>query len=191
MNASTLTPSRLIEALDKYSVVYKYDDEKSMYSNFYGPLEEKVILSPEFLTINDIELNVEKTEFDYVTTAFIAWQTLDINERKKLEKMTPWQAVEFAKSITIRPDISDKKLIKIMHDLIWQKFICNDELLEKIKSSHANIVVDSKGVEGAIMQNNCLGRIIMIVRLQGMDLCPKVVDECRKAYGDDLAFLWD
>jgi N-glycosidase YbiA len=105
-----------------------------------------------------------------VEHAYVAAKTLDLEVRKKIQKITnPGQVKKFGKTIALRDDWEDVK-ISIMEQLCWQKFSNNSSLAEKLLSTDYAELIEGNtwgdtfwGVCNGKGHNH-LGKILMKIR---------------------------
>jgi N-glycosidase YbiA len=105
-----------------------------------------------------------------VEHAYVAAKTLDLEVRKKIQKITnPSQVKKFGKTIALRDDWEDVK-ISIMEQLCWQKFSSNSSLAEKLLSTDYAELIEGN-TWGDVFWGVCngkghnhLGKILMKIR---------------------------
>ena len=132
--------------------------ENKFLSNFY----------PAMITYDGIE-------YKTVENAYQALKTLDMDLRQKISKMTPSEAKVEGNRIKLRTDW-DKIKVKIMYELVKQKF-SNDHMLQwKLLQAKDDMIIEGNtwhdNFWGNCFCNSCryieglnyLGRILMQVR---------------------------
>ena len=108
--------------------------------------------------------------FPCTETAYQAAKTLDMDLRRKISQMTPFEAVELSKSggISVRAGWDDVKY-SVMQNLVWQKFQ-HPELKKMLLATKNKKLIEGNtwgdvywGVCDGVGENN-LGKILMETR---------------------------
>lgn len=139
------------------------NEENRFLSNFYPYMKNKKLET-------DLEIISEGITFDCVENAYQAAKTDNIELKKKISKMNPYDVVEMVKAgeIPTRENWNDIKL-DIMYSLVWQKFK-NIKLKRKLIDTK-DLVLEEGNTWGDVFWGICdgvgenhLGRILMKVR---------------------------
>lgn len=149
--------------------IYQFTGEHFFLSNF---CPVKIILPNED---NFADTKFPDIEFDCVENAYQAWKTKDFETRMKMRDMKPNDSKKFAhtKEFPLRDDYTDENRVKIMRQLVEQKFsIRNPDLLQKLLATKDAILIEGTtwrdtffGIDLEFGYGlNHLGRIEMDVR---------------------------
>jgi ribA/ribD-fused uncharacterized protein len=99
----------------------------------------------------------ENLEFFQTENAYVAGKTLDIELRKEIQNIAPGQAKSkgreiFEKNLFPNPAWNDEFKLKLMEDLVFQKFSKNEDLKEKLLATG-----DCEIIEGNTWHDNFFG----------------------------------
>lgn len=114
------------------------------------------------------EIEMEGQRFKSVEAAFQAAKTLDPTERKRFTHLSPSEAKREGRKVKIRKDWNEVR-IRIMGELVTQKFVRNENLRVRLMNVKGEIAEDNTwgdtfwGKVNGVGQNN-LGKILMLVR---------------------------
>ncbi len=140
--------------------------ETRFLSNFYPYKNRRGDKYPE-----KVSVFFEGLEFDCTEKAYQAAKTWDIELRKKISKMTPYEAKEYwlGKEDQIRSDWDNIKFY-ILRDLNFQKYRNSPQLRKMLLSTGDALLEEGNtwgdtywGVCDGVGQNN-LGKILMEIR---------------------------
>jgi len=106
------------------AVIFGFNNDNSFLSNF----ESCSVILPA-------EANLPEMDFDSVENAYMAWKTLDYEQRLHMQAMSASEVKNYSidGKISLRSDYSDEGRLQIMEQLLRQKFSDkNPELKQKL-----------------------------------------------------------
>lgn len=139
-------------------------DETRFLSNFYPYKKDSKFYS-------DLVIEFEGLIFDCTENAYQAAKTNDIELKKQISTMNPYDVVEMAKSGQIPPKENWNEIkLEVMYYLVFQKFNNNKELKQMLIDTQDALLEEGNtwddtfwGICNGVGQNH-LGKILMKVR---------------------------
>lgn len=140
--------------------------ETRFLSNFYPYKNKQGEKYPE-----KVSVTYEGIEFDCTENAYQTAKSLNIELRKEISRMNPFQSKKYwiGKEEQIRPDWEEIK-ISVMRELIFQKFTNNPQLKQMLLDTEDALLEEGNtwedtywGICNGIGENN-LGKILMEIR---------------------------
>ena len=122
--------------------ILSFSDENRFCSNFF---------------LLQIPVVFDGLEFFRTENAYVAAKTLDIELRKEIQNMTPGKAKAkgrdiFEKNLSPNPAWNEEFQVKLMEDLVFQKFSKNEDLRQLLLATG-----DCEIIEGNTWHDNFFG----------------------------------